>query len=1612
MSTVHTEYGPGRIIAQETVRGRTRFKVAGEGFEVWLDQTKLGGYESPAEIDFNAPHWEGHNLDDGQVYPEPGAPMGEDEYAEYADPRGHLDRGRMRQHPDYLSDDDPDARFAKRRRQAGPGDDYAAQEMRGLGRGDYEGYDDEYDPRGEYGGLASDPGLAFDDDSDARYARRRQAGPEDDYAAAEMRGLGSGDYEGYGDEDDPGADYRGLAPDPGLAFDDDGDARYARRKKAFGPGEWDTLDQDDPYADSDYDDLGDLRRRLHPHEMDDDDPARYSNRRRSPGKGEAHLAWAPMDDDNSTALPYNPRPQHDAVSTSGDEESATIQPIHHIDADERLRSSDSISFDDADDGDEPGPNPDLFAKRGGLSRQAVPGRGLMQSVLPEQLYKYVDQAHQQTKKRVRDLVTEKTGDPDKGERAGNGVDGAWDGASAAGAFGGAEYAIERGMDEITPGYDTGWGHAIKSSSRREANPLLLALPAIGEALAGEGLGAAAAGMAGRAAGGMALRGLEHGAEEAMDATDPGEDWGGIMHDASYRPAGLSDKYIDLTASVDYHNDPAAQFRHDPDAYINRIGHVMDEGLNPRFAEYMDLVEGDSSVRTAAWKDVRQKAMRLKTSGAVHVKDIAPSRIMASVDGDHGTYDVVILKGASIGGLTGNSISNWHCGCEWGRWAFKRKFTFVGRLCSHAYASYLTMQSAALKGQERPRRRGPADTVIVNRPGRDRYLPTFQFAAGRRTADALQNGPERLVPELAINDTDDTQMFLDVTKDERKDTGPDDVMSDKDIVHFARLMRHCEVTERPYPRELVAFLSRYAREGDDVVTDFQADDADDANGALNKLRADADRDQESSFGSMADRVHRIQDAVEEARDNGADASRFVAMVRFADTVDGQAVSDNAAPPGYKAVPGGASGTQLYREVGDGKSIGEAWGAERGNKGIEVGPNGKRQVKFDGDGGAGQDGNKFNYDGGAYGGPNGKADPQAFADSFQGKPPAAKPASSAPTGSSDPDAYKTLNDKGQAVPKGQAPAPQPGQPNPAPGGQPNAAPGGQQTQTVNKTTGGDGAGDKGGAGGAAGTGKYTAPGGGQTSGTISDGGVAGAENGNNAAITKGGPNVDANGMYTVQQGDTWSDIAQRSTGDMNNYQKMYDLNKGVAGGNIDDLAAGTQVNLKDFLNDTGNNNVRGDVTNPAGGGVDKNPATADAGPSVQTGVGGLSTANGFAGNTPKVNTDAAADPASAAPAPPGGEATVNAVKPVETPKPADAAPAPAPKPTAGGDSTASLRTARDWLRWAAETEGSSATNETSDTTTQPTDASVSTSPSSGPGASPTSRSAPASNPAQTTVPGSPSLSETYDPASPAQVQQQSMNAANPGQQSSNTASDIGGMIGDVGGMIGGAVGNFLPGVGGAISGISGLAGGIANAVGSGMGRQSSAIFSSEQDFDDWVRYAYPTGAGDDDDPKSLPHIPFNGSGNPGKLEFSTSEEYADKARKKHDDVTDLGDHDVHTPMGDWQKQSAISNYSPEEDAAMDRAFRHDVEHPSPEENWDDWLGRDIAENPHNYTASASGGGRFDDISGAAAGFLRTAGRNYSLAEQSELIREGDKGGARNLDSLDLKGTHYEDMHTLGW
>lgn len=130
-------------------------------------------------------------------------------------------------------------------------------------------------------------------------------------------------------------------------------------------------------------------------------------------------------------------------------------------------------------------------------------------------------------------------------------------------------------------------------------------------------------------------------------------------------------------------------------------------------------------------------------------------------------------------------------------------------------------------------------------------------------------------------------------------------------------------------------------------------------------------------------------------------------------------------------------------------------------------------------------------------------------------------------------------------------------------------------------------------------------------------------------------------------------------------------------------------------------------------------------------------------------------------------------------------------------------------------------------------------------------------------------------------------------------------DIASGLGRAIPDIASGIG---SALPGMASGIGDAV-SGIASGLGSIFASRQDFDDWVRYAYPTADGEGD---LQPHDhPFAGSGYPGPLEIGTSEDYADKARKKHDDVTDLGDEPLSTPMGKWQRQSALDDEDDDSD-----------------------------------------------------------------------------------------------------
>ena len=452
--------------------------------------------------------------------------------------------------------------------------------------------------------------------------------------------------------------------------------------------------------------------------------------------------------------------------------------------------------------------------------------------------------------------------------------------------------------------------------------------------------------------------------------------------------GLSDKYADIQAAPE--RDP---FKRDPLQFMSYRAAVVDDTMStPRMGEYMDLVLGtkDPAEREAAWRDVRAKARQLRSEGRVAVNSSTPEAIYATVKGDTGTYDTMIVRG-NVFDLGGQSVTAWHCECPWGQWAFKRRLTYVGRMCSHAYATYMQMQSnhdeVGTGGtRQDPNRRAagivedfkswaadydqPIDYSSVNDfitqprgdedelPSRDdvsqlfeyvdghpemspqrefdvpytfdpdkvykkaaeedprkpfhpRLLkiwdrPDFQqwlganpdhpdpingwmeenpkhyFDASTREADALRLTPHSLTPDLQFVPEGEPEHFVDVTKDDRKTTGPGQILhssiredydpdcdedadrGSEEIAHFSSLLAFGEADQH------------------DVREPQARPDAGEATGDLNKLRDLIQEPLDESFRSMKDRNDDVRDLVDDLHDAGVDANNLVARRHMADT----------------------------------------------------------------------------------------------------------------------------------------------------------------------------------------------------------------------------------------------------------------------------------------------------------------------------------------------------------------------------------------------------------------------------------------------------------------------------------------------------------------------------------------------------------------------------------------------------------------------------------------------------------------------------------------------------------------------------------------------------------
>lgn len=499
--------------------------------------------------------------------------------------------------------------------------------------------------------------------------------------------------------------------------------------------------------------------------------------------------------DNSTTLPWDPTPQHHVDQFR--QEQTILPGDHEIDRDDWLHPSDSVSGKHQKGGPKPGPSPDLFAKSaayeedpesyfGGTEREPDPANN-PDSWGPSHFRSH---EHHDPHGSVDDFLMPEDHTPHPDDQA-----------VAHYIHQDPELAQFIGSDEEDHGYHHG-----------------SAGPAID-------------------------MGLASGGEPwpPQSGISAGEDAVPYGHQGNYRPAGLSARYA-FVEDEEHPDNPITAFRRDPITFISHRGHAMSDDpdrLHARYAEYTDLVEVDPQMRKAAWDEVADKATRLRAEGRVRVIDAAPDRVYATVEGDHGTYETMLTKGGSRDGLAGGQLGTWHCGCEWGRWAFQRQANTVHDLCAHAYAAYLTQPNPRYAGVVDKFNKWTKDTGHANEIGAvndyaqandpDMGPEDFQslydhigknpevaperkydVALGNdpekayKTADMLRTRPDHLVPRTREVPEGEDEKWLDVTKDDRKDTGPDD------IVHFSS-------------KELIASLHRESKGGEYLNDDGPEDE---------------------------------------------------------------------------------------------------------------------------------------------------------------------------------------------------------------------------------------------------------------------------------------------------------------------------------------------------------------------------------------------------------------------------------------------------------------------------------------------------------------------------------------------------------------------------------------------------------------------------------------------------------------------------------------------------------------------------------------------------------------------------------------------------------------------
>lgn len=102
--------------------------------------------------------------------------------------------------------------------------------------------------------------------------------------------------------------------------------------------------------------------------------------------------------------------------------------------------------------------------------------------------------------------------------------------------------------------------------------------------------------------------------------------------------------------------------------------------------------------TAAWRDVQNKAKRIRAEGGVEITHASDGMVIGNVRGDHNVYETGLQR------LPGKrqSVATYSCGCKWGayHWGASDDLSrFAGRMCSHALALQYEAASRGMFGRD-------------------------------------------------------------------------------------------------------------------------------------------------------------------------------------------------------------------------------------------------------------------------------------------------------------------------------------------------------------------------------------------------------------------------------------------------------------------------------------------------------------------------------------------------------------------------------------------------------------------------------------------------------------------------------------------------------------------------------------------------------------------------------------------------------------------------------------------------------------------------------------------------------------------------------------------------